>query len=469
MKKTIQLICRGLAAIVLIVMLPGCSSIRSPENASVPWTPPEEEAPSPLCRQGDVTLPDRPMNLTELVLVALSNSPITAQAWQTARGMETIRRQALAQYYPTLNVSGQAAEQKSDSTGQDLRSSSYGPAANLTWLLLDTGGRGGSIEAAEQALIAANFDYNKVWQDLLKNVALAYYSFYSMQASVQAARDNVEATDKTYQAATQKEAAGLATRLDVLTAKSDYESALSALEDAKGRLLTARGSLAVTVGLPADTEIQIMPPSGEPPTQLTQASVRVIVDSALGRRPDVAAKRATLESKLASVRAANSDLWPSLSLGGQANKTWVQYDLDTLSNNDTYTYAGYIALNWRVFDGFMTVAKKRQAVADAEAARAALRASELAASSDVWSSYQDFQTAIQKYSFSKAYLDSSRESYDLALEGYDAGLKSILDLLNAQSKLSSARNQLIQNEKDLYVALVKLTHATGRLGVQDVK
>ena len=130
---------------------------------------------------------------------------------------------------------------------------------------------------------------------------------------------------------------------------------------------------------------------------------------------------------------------------------------------------GYLALKWQIFDGFLTVAKKRKAQAEAEAARAALMASELAASSDVWSSYQDFQTAIQKYAFSKAYLESSKESYDLALEGYDAGLKSILDLLNAQSKLSSARNQMIQNEKDLYMALVKLAHAAGRITVQDVK
>ena len=469
MHKTFHLICRGSATALLLGLLPGCASVHAPKNASTPWMPPSEESPQPICRQAPFTPPTRPVNLSELVIVALSNSPATVQAWQTARATEAARRQAVAQYYPTITVAGQAAKQKSDATGQDFQTTSYGPSANLTWLLLDTGGRGGRIESADQALIAANFDYNKAMQDLLRDVASAYYAFYSAQASVQAAKDNVESTDKTYQAAKQKEAAGLATRLDVLTAKSDYENSLSSLEDAKGKFLSARGSLAVTVGLPADTELQIVPPSGEPPTQLTQTAIRVIVDSALGRRPDVASKRATLQSKIASVRAANSDLWPSLSLGGQANKTWNQYDIDTLSNNDTYTYAGSVALNWQIFDGFLTVAKKRQAVAQAEAARAALKATELAASSDVWSNYQDFQTAIQKYSYSKAYLDTSKESYDLALEGYDAGLKSILDLLNAQSKLSSARNQLIQNEKDLYVALVKLTHATGRIGVQDVK
>ncbi|NLE67822.1 MAG: TolC family protein [Lentisphaerae bacterium] len=469
MRNIIRLICLVPAAAMMPCLIVGCSSVKAPQSAAAPWAPPAAETNQPVCRQAPRAVPAGPASLAELVLAALSNSPTTVQAWQAARAAEAARRQATSQYYPSLEVSGQASEQKSDATGQDIRTTSYGPAANLTWLLLDAGGRGGRIESAEQELVAANFNYNRAWQDLLRDVASAYYALYSAQASVQAARDNVEATDKTYQAARQKEAAGLATRLDVLTARSDYEESLSSLESAKGAALNARGSLAVAVGLPADTELQIAPPSGEPPTRLTQESVRALVDSALGLRPDVAARRANLNAKLAEVQSANSGLWPSLSVGAQAGKTWNSYDLDSIEDNDSYTYMGYLALKWQIFDGFLTVAKKRKAQAEAEAARAALMASELAASSDVWSSYQDFQTAIQKYAFSKAYLESSKESYDLALEGYDAGLKSILDLLNAQSKLSSARNQMIQNEKDLYMALVKLAHAAGRITVQDVK
>ncbi len=469
MRNIIRLICPGSATAALLGLLIGCSSVKAPQSASGPWAPPAEETNQPVCRQAAIIPPSGPLSLAGLVLAAMSNSPSTVQAWQAARAAEAARRQASSQYYPDLTVSGQASEQKSDATGQDLRTTAYGPAATLTWLLLDTGGRGGRIESAEQALVAANFEYNKAWQDLLRDVASAYYAYYSAQASVQAAKDNVEATEKTHQAAKQREAAGLATRLDVLTARSDYEESLSSLESAKGKFLNARGNLAVAVGLPADTELQIIPPSGEPPTQLAKDSVREIVDSALGRRPDVAARRAKLKAKLAEVKSANSDLWPSLSAGGQAGKTWNNYDMDSIEDNDTYTYMGYVALKWQIFDGFLSIAKKRQAEAEAEAARAALRAAELAASSEVWSSYQDFQTAIQQYAFSKAYLESSKESYDLAMEGYDAGLKSILDLLNAQSKLSSARNQMIQNEKDLYVALIKLAHATGRISVQDVK
>jgi len=63
-------------------------------------------------------------------------------------------------------------------------------------------------------------------------------------------------------------------------------------------------------------------------------------------------------------------------------------------------------------------------------------------------------------------MDTSKSAYDLALESYKAGLKSILDLLDAESKLSDARSKLIQSKKDVFVALANLAHATGSTGAK---
>ena len=54
----------------------------------------------------------------------------------------------------------------------------------------------------------------------------------------------------------------------------------------------------------------------------------------------------------------------------------------------------------------------------------------------------------------------------MASEGYKAGLKNILDLLQAQSQLSEARRKLIVSKKDFFVALIELEHAIGALTVE---
>jgi outer membrane protein len=89
---------------------------------------------------------------------------------------------------------------------------------------------------------------------------------------------------------------------------------------------------------------------------------------------------------------------------------------------------------------------------------------ELEASADVWIKYYDFRTAAQKLVFSESFLETSKNAYDLALESYKAGLRSILDLLDGESKLSDARSKLIQSKKDLFVALANLAHSTGSIG-----
>ena len=92
-----------------------------------------------------------------------------------------------------------------------------------------------------------------------------------------------------------------------------------------------------------------------------------------------------------------------------------------------------------------------------------LKQAELAASADVWARYHNYETALQKYKFSTAYLNSASTSYDLALDSYKAGLKSILDLLNAESQLAQARSQQVASRQETFTALATLAYAAGLL------
>ena len=172
---------------------------------------------------------------------------------------------------------------------------------------------------------------------------------------------------------------------------------------------------------------------------------------------------AGLRGREAALRAARSALYPSLNLGGSANQLWYEYNSGPELYDDSYSYSGFLALKWDIFTGFSDREKKRQAEAEAEAVREELAAAEIQASAEVWSKYYAFKTAVRKYGFSQSYLETAQESYNLARESYESGLKSILDLLQSQSDLSTARSQLISAERDVFVALAELAHATGTL------
>ncbi len=459
----------------LAALAGGCRSVDSPDSPSAPWLPPDwarqEAATSPESTPGSGADLSAPLTLADCADIALANNPSTRQAWAQARAAAAGLGQAESLRYPQLTVSGSGSYERQEYTlkdgssglAADMDGFVYGPALELTYLLFDFGGVSGGVEQARQTLLAANFSFNRSLQDLLLQVEQAYYRLNAYQAAVTAAEADVEDARKADEAAAQRYEVGLSSKLDQLQARSTYQDSLYRLEQARGDLQAGRADLAAALGLSADTEFSLAPPAGGVPETVSSDGVSRLIEEGLRRRPDIAALRARVRAREAAVETASSSLYPALNLGGSANKLWYSYNNDPELYDDSYSYTGYLALKWDIFSGFGDLEKKRQAQAEAEAAREELASAEIQASSEVWTKYYAFQTSVKRYGFSQSYLETARESYSLAREGYETGLKSILDLLQSQSSLSSARSQLISAEKDVFIALAELTHATGTL------
>ncbi|MDD5645044.1 MAG: TolC family protein [bacterium] len=473
MTKIFHRVFLSLSVFLILSLLSGCRTLKAPETPYESWQAPDWGKPAKVKDSFWTSIrarklqSDEPLTLAELVAISFENNPATRQYWQAAKAREAELKQAQSKWYPQANVSAQVDRQKQQfSEARDTDSAVYGPAADITFLIFDFGGRNADIEATLQMLLASNFQFNQSIQDLLLNVETAYYTFFSALAAVEVAEANVADAETAHVVARQKFEAGLVTKLDVLQAKSNLDDALYSLEDARGNVQTAKGNLAKAIGFPADTQFSIAPPGNEAPRDIKTEEITALIDRALENRPDISARRAGVRAKEAVVRSANSDLWPSITGGASADKNW-RHDYEGDNNTRDNEYMGYIKVEWDIFDGFYNLSRKKQALAEAEEEKAKLIEAEIEASSDVWIKYYGYKTAVSKLVFSKAFLSSSKESYELALEGYRAGLKDILDLLDAQAKLSDARGKLIDSRKGLFIAVAELAHATGSLGSFD--
>jgi outer membrane protein TolC len=58
-------------------------------------------------------------------------------------------------------------------------------------------------------------------------------------------------------------------------------------------------------------------------------------------------------------------------------------------------------------------------------------------------------------------MKSAGASLELAFESYQSGVKTILDLLNAENQLAQTRSQQIAARQEVFTALANLAHATG--------
>ena len=463
------------ALTLFVFTLSGCRNMNAPSAPYEQWQPPKKIDNLSLNDKVWTGIRSRtpvskdPLNLAQLLDMAFNNSPVTSRAWQDVRSKTAVLGQRKSDLFPKVTISADGRREKSVSnTGADAHENQlrYGPSGRAELLLFDFGGRDASIEAAYQDMLSAGFAFNQALQDLILDVQTNYYGLFSAYSMLEAAQSDALDAKETLDAAKIKFQVGIVSKLDQLQAEASYNNALYNLEDAKGALKNTKAGLAIVIGLSADTAFEISSPERELPSGIQESDIREMIDQALSDRPDIAAARSSLIEKQQLVKEAASSLWPNVNIGGTYGHDWYKYYNAKQPRDDSYDYGGYLSLSWDIFDGFDRINKKLQAEAESEAEIESLRQLELEASADVWTKYYNYNTAVKKLQFSKAYLESSFASHDLALEGYSEGLKSMLDLLQAQSALSSARARLVDSERGLFIAVAELAHATGNLSVE---
>jgi len=460
-----------LAPVALAALLAGCVTAPTPESTVSSWEPTADARPKTGVwddlrqRQPDLT---KPLSLAELTDLALHNSAVTRKAWHDARAAAAQVDKAEGLFMPALTAtaggerSGIADSRPANFNAQMLQ---YGPGLQLNYLVINFGGgRAAAVEQALQTVYTANHTFNRTIQDTLLGVETAYFNCISAQAGVDAALANIADARKALETAQARNTAGIGTALDVLQAQAAVDQSLYNQAVARGQLLTANGALALAVGLPADAPINPANPIAELPSSLATNDVRRTIDDAIAQRPDIAALRSDLAAKRAAIQVAHAESWPNLNLTGNINRDYTRTFSGTAQfGSHDWSYGAGLNVQWNVFDGWQTESQIRTAEEQAKSAEAVLEQAELGASADVWTRYQNYETALQKYAYSLSYLKSATAARDLASEAYAAGLKTVLDLLTADSQLATARSQQVTSRQEVFAALANLIYSTGRL------
>jgi len=461
----------GLWSVVCGLFLTGCVDAPPPPSLNEAWVPPAEARHNTdtwkdtRARQPDLS---KPLVLLDITNLALQNNPATAKAWNDARAASEQIRFTEGYFMPSVTavVGANRLVTSAHPASFDANSMTYGPGLQLNYLVCNFGGgRRAAVEQALQTVYAANFLFNRAIQDTLLTAQLAYYGSISAQAALDAAVTNIADATATLDAAKARRDAGVGTDLEVLQAQAQYDQAVFQRTDAEGQKATARGTLAAAMNLPADTALTLVAPEAPLPTTLGGQDVKHLTDEALARRPDLAALRASLTASEASIRVAKAGRWPSLYLNGTATRDY--YELYGQSNrataSDDWNYTGGVSLNWNLFNGYQTLSQTRTAEARADAARAQLRGAELAAATDIWIRFQEYETALRKYEAGQSALLTAVAAQQSALDSYKAGVKGILDLINAENLTAQTRARQAVLRQDIFASLAQLAHAMGTI------
>ena len=280
----------------------------SPAGPSQQFTVPENTAvhlPSP----ADID-PSHVYSLVELIDIAQRRNPATRVAWEQARQAAINVGIARAAYLPALTASAVAGYEHivspfpSNLVAQGFITANIQevvPQLAVNYLLLDFGGRAAAVEAAGQLSIAGNAAFTAAHQQLIFNVARAYFMLDGADAAVRAARQALADAQVVQQSAEALSGRGLATIVNVQLARRGTAQAQYDLAQATATQHDAMYTLLAAMELPPTTTLHVADASARPLPPRTARTVDDMLREALQRRPDLLADVAKLRATDANI------------------------------------------------------------------------------------------------------------------------------------------------------------------------
>lgn len=396
---------------------------------------------------------DHALNLLEVVNLALCNNPQTREVWAISRAQAAQVGVSKAGYLPGASLSASASRSK---TGGAPSVDQRSVGVTLSYLLYDFGSRAANLENARQLLAAASATQDSTVQAVFLAAVQVFYQEQATLAALDAALESERAAKESFAAAEARYNAGSATPADKLQAQTAYSQATLNRITADGNMKNAQGALANMLGLDANRNVSLVPANTTAMPNDFEGDINALIEEARQRRPDLQAASAQVKAAEASADAARAAGRPSISLTASA-------DQSNIAGINSHGSLLGINLSVPIFSGYAPTYRVRAAEAQVDARNAQLEQLRLQVALDVWTAYQHLTTATQSLRTSADLLSSAEQSQRVALGRYKAGVGSMLDVLNAQSALASARQQRIQSTFDWNTSRATLAQAIGSL------
>ncbi|MBD3290040.1 hypothetical protein GF337_14625 [candidate division KSB1 bacterium] len=300
-------------------------------------------------------------------------------------------------------------------------------------------------------------------QQTVLEVKEKYYEVLKSEQLLVVAEEFLLASQQELRRIEAMEEIGSASRAEVYQQKVRVGENKLSLIDAQNALSNAKAQLNYTLGIDVNTELDLDDDILE--VSDVDVNYEALVNQALENRVDYQAAHQNVNSAKADVTLQRSDYYPSVSLRGEYSWFDVKFPESTQALEEFDNYSVSLNLSMTLFQGFKTRANVSSAKASLMMAQAELEQTKRQVMLDVKTAVLNVQKAAENIEVTQENLVSAEEDYRLASERYRVGSGTLLEQMNAESSLSSAKANRIEALYDYQYYLAALELAVGNLKV----
>ena len=325
-----------------------------------------------------------------------------------------------------------------------------------------------AIDQAHQQVLQAEANLASAGQDLVLRVAQAYFDVLLAQDNVALSDSQKSAISEQLAQAKRNFEVGTATIVDTLDAQARYDQTNALLISNKNDLEVKRRALQQLLNKVPDMLAPLKDPLvlAPPKPDDIEAWVKVASDSSF----TVVSAKANQEIAHEEVGRQKAARLPTV----DATASWAKgYDPTNQINGavgpNTTTSTVGITLSMPFFTGGLTQSRIREAVANQTRADQDLETAQRSTAQAVRQNFLNVTSGIAQVQALEQALTSTQSQLDSTILGRDVGVRTSVDVLNAQQQVYQTRRDLQQARYNYLLNTLRLKAAAGQLAEGDVE
>ena len=415
-------------------------------------------------------------DLLEVYRQALSQDAVYASAraaWQA--GQEKLP-QGRALLLPSVNLTGnttynQTGTQVRDPSvpGRQSQFNSNGITISLIQPLFNKQSFDQYLESKSQ-LAQSDAQLSVVMQDLIVRVSQAYFDVLAAQDNLAFVAAQKAAIAEQLASAKRNFEVGTATITDTNDAQARFDLVVSQEIATQNDLEVKKQALAQIIGsVPASLKLLAinLPLSPPEPNDMGRW-----VEAAQANSPQIKVQEATLEIAKRELERNRGGHYPTINLVGSfgqnaAGATNLSSGSITIPNDTTTKQIG-VQLNLPIYQGGGQQSLVRGAIANQEKAKQDLESARRSVTFSTRQAFLGVTSGIAQVKALAQALVSNQTSLDSTKLGQEVGVRTEVDVLNAQQQLYSAKRDLAQARYNFILSQLRLKSAAGQLSEDDL-
>ncbi len=409
-------------------------------------------------------------DLLSLTRDALQNDPTFASARFTQLAAAESEPQARANLLPNLSVgvseNANRLDYRSVNFNVQETFNAWGPTLNLTVPVYNAQ-YWDSLTQAKLTVAQSEAQLAQARSDLLVRVAQAYFDVLASQDALAALRENKKAVSEQLAQAKREFEVGTKTIVDTHEAKARYDQIDAQEQVARGDLAIKQSALRAIIGHDAGEISSLRDPITLAPPQPND--IDSWARSAESSNFSVLASRSADQIAHYEVKRARDAYLPTVNITGSIGYQRSDHGNVYLNGSDSQTNSQLgLTVTVPVFTGGATQSRVREAHAREDKADQDLEFARRTAAQSARQAYTGVDYGLAQVQALESAEVSAKTQVDSTRLGYQVGMRTNLDILNANTQLFNTQRDLKKARYDFLVNGLKLKAAAGSLADEDV-